>query len=226
MEAFELRAERCALSGERRRGHERSDEPHFSDPCNNAATRGDSSDEARNRRERREPGLTSDDTIRRARDGDARAFETIYRNHHRRVWALARRWESDPDRAADLLQEAFVRVWRALPEFRGDSTLSTWIHTITLRTALDRARSEDRRENRRRVASESVPLEVEPAGGSGVDLERAIAALPDGQRRMLLLHAVEGYRCREIAERMGVATGTVQSQVFRARQKLKEALDR
>lgn len=169
---------------------------------------------------------TTDETIRRARDGDAHAFETIYHDHHRRVWALARRWESDPDRAAELLQETFVRVWRALPEFRGESALSTWIHTITVRTALDRARSEDRRENRRRIAGESAPVEVEPKGASAVDLERALAALPDGQRRMLLLHAVEGYRCREIAERMGVSTGTVQSQVFRARQKLKEALDR
>ena len=58
-----------------------------------------------------------------------------------------------------------------------------------------------------------------------MDLERAITALPDGQRRMLVLHAIEGYRCREIADQMGVSVGTVQSQVFRARRKLKEVLD-
>lgn len=104
--------------------------------------------------------------------------------------------------------------------------MSTWIHTIAVRTALDRTRGDGRRETRRRVAGEAALTEVEPAPGAAVDLERAIAALPDGQRRMFLLHALEGYRCREIAETMGVAVGTVQSQVFRARQKLKEALDR
>lgn len=142
------------------------------------------------------------------------------------MWALASRWESDPDRAADLLQETFVRVWRALPEFRGESALSTWIHTIAVRTAMDRARGEERRETRLQVAGEAAATDVEPVPGTAVDLERAIADLPDGQRRMFLLHAVEGYRCREIAETMGVATGTVQSQVWRAREKLKEALDR
>lgn len=167
-----------------------------------------------------------DETLRRARRGDVDAFETIYREHHRRVWALASRWESDPDRAADLLQETFVRVWRALPDFRGDSALSTWIHTIAVRTALDRARSEERRQERRRMAGASTPERVEPKTGANVDLERAIADLPDRQRRMFVLHAMEGYRCREVAELMGVATGTVQSQVFRARQKLKEALNR
>lgn len=169
--------------------------------------------------------LTIDETVRRARRGDARAFETIYREHHRRVWAVASRWESDPDRAADLLQETFVRVWRALSDFRGDSALSTWIHTIAVRTALDRARSEERRRERRRVAGESMTERVEPTTDANVDLERAIAALPDRQRRMFVLHALEGYRCREVAELMDVATGTVQSQVFRARQKLKEALN-
>ena len=141
------------------------------------------------------------------------------------MWALASRWETDPDRAADLLQETFVEVWRALPGFRGDSALSTWIHAIALRTALDRGRAEARRAAREEVAGRSEPTRSLPAIGTNVDLERAIAALPDGQRRMLVLHAIEGYRCREIAERMGVAVGTVQSQVFRARQKLKEVLD-
>lgn len=168
--------------------------------------------------------MTSEETIRRALSGDARAFETIYRDHHRRVWALASRWEGDPDRAADLLQETFVQVWRALPGFRGDSALSTWIHAIAVRTAIDRDRSEARRSERERAVEDPAPSP--PAIAATMDLDRAIAALPDGQRRMLVLHAIEGYRCREIADRMGVAVGTVQSQVFRARRKLKEVLDR
>lgn len=141
------------------------------------------------------------------------------------MWALASRWEADPDRASDLLQETFVQVWRALPGFRGDSALSTWIHTIALRTAIERARSEERRAGREQAAGTPDSTLIGAASGSNVDLERAIASLPDGQRRMLVLHAIEGYRCREIAERMGVSVGTVQSQVFRARRKLKEVLD-
>lgn len=169
---------------------------------------------------------TSDATIRRAQAGDAQAFQEIYHSYHRRVWALARRWETDAERAEDLLQEAFVSVWRSLPDFRGDSALSTWIHTIVVRTALDRARAEKRREKRELSADHEGPAEVSTLPGGDIDLERAIAALPDGQRQMLLLHSVEGYRCREIAERLGVAVGTVQSQLFRAREKLKEVLDR
>jgi RNA polymerase sigma factor (sigma-70 family) len=169
--------------------------------------------------------LTSEETIRRARSGDPRAFEAIYRDHHRRVWALASRWEGDPDRAADLLQETFVEVWRALPGFRGDSALSTWIHTIALRTAIDRARSRGRRSDHEQGVGSSETSPPTPAFGASLDMERAIAALPDGQRRMLVLHAIEGYRCHEIAERLGVSIGTVQSQVFRARRKLKEVLN-
>lgn len=192
-------------------------------PCNHPSSGGDSSDEGRTRSGRLR--LTSDETTRRARP-DLAVFEGIYREHHRRVWALASRWERDPQRAEELLQEVFVRVWRALPDFRGESTLATWIHAIALRTALDRARSDRRREERERAAVETEPSKVEPRPGEAIDLERAIAALPDGQRRMFILHAIEGYRCREIADRMGVAVGTVQSQIFRAREKLKEVLER
>lgn len=170
--------------------------------------------------------LTSGESSRHTGRRDLPAFEAVYRDHHRRVWAFASRWERDTDRAEELLQEVFVRVWRALPDFRGESALATWIHSIAVRTALDGARRGRRREERERTAVEDQPVAAEPRHAEAVDLERAIAALPDGQRRMFLLHAVEGYRCREIAERMGVATGTVQSQVFRAREKLKEVLER
>ena len=170
--------------------------------------------------------LTSDETSHRTGHGDLRAFEAVYRDHFRRVWAFASRWERDADRAEDLLQEVFIRVWRALPDFRGESALGTWVHSIAVRTAIDRARGDRRREERERSAVADESAAVEPRPGAAVDLERAIAALPDGQRRMFILHAIEGYRCREIADRMGVATGTVQSQVFRARQKLKEVLER
>jgi RNA polymerase sigma-70 factor (ECF subfamily) len=163
---------------------------------------------------------------RRADPSDLEAFEAVYRDHHRRVWALASRWERDARSAEELLQDVFVRVWRALPDFRGESALSTWIHSIAVRTAMDRARHDRRREGRERAAGADRPVAAEPVAAEAVDLERAIAALPDGQRRMFILHAIEGYRCREIADRMGVATGTVQSQVFRAREKLKEVLER
>jgi RNA polymerase sigma-70 factor (ECF subfamily) len=163
---------------------------------------------------------------RRADPGDLQAFEVVYRDHHRRVWAFASRWERDERRAEELLQDVFVQVWRALPDFRGESALSTWIHSIAVRTAMDRARHDRRREGRERAAGADRPAAAEPVAAEAVDLERAIAALPDGQRRMFILHAIEGYRCREIADRMGVTTGTVQSQVFRAREKLREVLER
>lgn len=168
-----------------------------------------------------------DPLVERARQGDTAAFESLYRAHYRRVYAVALRFARDRDRAEEIAQDAFVRAWRALPSFNGDSRLSTWLHSVAVHAALDRVRGQARREARIEpgVDLDRYAAEVGRAmPGADLDLERAIAALPDGAREVVILHYIEGYPCAEIAERLGIVEGTVKSQLHRARKLLKEAM--
>jgi RNA polymerase sigma-70 factor (ECF subfamily) len=154
-------------------------------------------------------------------------FETIYREHHRRVYAIALRFARDPQGAEEIVQDAFVRAWRSLPSFNGNSRLSTWLHSVAVNAALDGVRKRSRREAM--IASEP---DIDRYAGelarampeADLDLERAVASLPDGAREVVILHYMEGYPCAEIAKRLGVVEGTVKSQLHRARKLLKEAL--
>lgn len=168
----------------------------------------------------------------RARAGDTAAFETIYRREAGRVYALALRLTGDTTRAADVVQDVFVQAWSRLGAFRGDAALSSWLHRITVNVVLMSARAERRRTRRVALAGdeedgdtiESVvpPPDVE----QGIDLERAIARLPAGARRVFVLHDVQGYRHEEIARMTGSAEGTLRAQLHRARRLLMDALKR
>ena len=154
-------------------------------------------------------------------------FESIYREHYRRVYAIALRFARDAEGAEEIVQDAFIRVWRSLPSFNGNSRLSTWLHSVAVNTALDRLRQRSRSEARidRGVDLDHYATEVGRAmPAADIDLERAVAALPNGAREVVILHYFEGFPCAQIAERLGVVEGTVKSQLHRARQLLKEAL--
>lgn len=168
--------------------------------------------------------------VERARAGDVGAFERVYRLHADRVFAVCVRFAGDRREAEELAQDAWVRAWERLDGFRGDASFGTWMHRLTVNLVLDRRRADARW--RRRL----VPLEAEhgerseatnaPPPGARLDLERAMGALPEGARLVFLLHEVEGYKHREIAERLGVAVGTVKAQLHRARRLLQGALER
>ena len=159
---------------------------------------------------------------------DPRAeFEALYREHHRRVYAIALRFARDADRAEEIVQDAFVRVWRSLPSFNGNSRLSTWVHSVAVNAALDGVRARSRREARIEpgIDPDRFAAEVGRAmPDADLDLERAIAALPPGVRRAFVLHEVEGYTHEEVAGMTGLATGTLRAQLHRARQLLIRAL--
>jgi len=168
----------------------------------------------------------SDDTLRRARAGDLQAFEQLHRGLVGRVYALCLRMTADPARAQDHTQETFVRAWRALGTYRGETGISAWLRRIAINVVLG-----DRRTQGRRIQERSLdgPHAVEypthaPAPGSGIDLERAVSGLPARAREVFVLHDVEGYRHEEIAELLGVSAGTSKSQLHRARKLLREAL--
>lgn len=178
---------------------------------------------------RNRPAAAVNDLVGRAQAGDEDAFATLYRTHVGRVHALCLRMAGDAHVAADLTQDVFVRAWEALPTFRGESALGSWLHRLAVNVFLGSRRSSGRREKRVFIAAEPGLLERPQEGGSpglAMDLEQAIAALPERARLVFVLHDVEGYQHGEIAAMAGIAAGTSKAQLFRARRLLREALER
>ena len=174
--------------------------------------------------------LSEDELVDHARRGDVDAFEQLYRVHSGRVFALCLRLVGDQVEARELVQDVFVRAWEALPRFRADASLTTWLHRIAVNAMLERRRGERRRTSRVSLVDDEedgdLPGAAVPAPdvGSAIDLERAIASLPPGVRRAFVLHDVEGYTHEEIATMTGLASGTLRAQLHRARQLLIRAL--
>lgn len=176
-----------------------------------------------------EPRPPSDTDVSRAARGDVEAFERLYRAHAGRVMALALRLTGDRQAADELLQDAFVRAWEALGDFRGQSAFGTWMHRVTVNCFLQRVRGESRRGAHEEATADAdlIPFPATVSDpGDRMDLERAIARLPAGARTAFVLHDIEGYRHEEIAAMSGIAAATVRAQLHRARRLLMEALNR
>lgn len=165
--------------------------------------------------------------IERARKGDARAFERLYREHVGRVNGLCLRLTRNADLAADCTQEAFIKAWKALPKFASRASFSTWLHRIAVNTVLERRRSPREREESLDEVSElaetewtlDTPLEES-------ELEAAIESLPPGARDVLVLCGIYGYEHNEAAKMLGIAVGTCKAQLHRARALLRERIER
>jgi RNA polymerase sigma-70 factor (ECF subfamily) len=167
--------------------------------------------------------------VQAAQDGDETAFRALYDLTVDRVYALCLRLAADQAKAEELTQDVFVRAWEKLSSFRGESAFSTWLHRLAVNVVLTERRTTGRREKRVLPSGELEELErpVTPTHpGTGMDLERAIAALPPGARAVFVLHDIEGYQHEEIAEMSGLAAGTSKAQLFRARRLLREMLER
>lgn len=165
--------------------------------------------------------------VRAAQQGDLVAFERLYRDNERKVFGLCFRLSSDPSLAEELTQEVFVRAWRKLSSFRGDSAFSSWLYPLTVNVALSERRSRKRRDARIVATEDPASLERAPrvpAPEAGFDLQKAMAALPPGARAVFVLHDVEGRTHEEIATLLGLAAGTSKAQLHRARRLLREAL--
>lgn len=165
--------------------------------------------------------------VRQAQQGDLVAFERLYRDNERKVFGLCFRLSSDPALAEELTQEVFVRAWRKLSSFRGESAFSSWLYPLTVNVALSERRSRKRRDARIVATEDPASLERAPrtpAPEAGFDLEKAMAALPPGARAVFVLHDVEGRTHEEIASLLGLAAGTSKAQLHRARRLLREAL--
>lgn len=165
--------------------------------------------------------------VRSAAAGDPVAQRALYDRHVDRVYRLAHRMTGDADMAADVTQDAFIRAFERLSEFRQESAFGTWLHRIAVTTALVAIRTRKRRDRRY--------LSLEDAGDVGHDephgevllrehLHRAIDGLADGYRTVFVMYELEGYTHQEIANTLGVAVATSKGQLFRAKARLREAL--
>jgi RNA polymerase sigma-70 factor (ECF subfamily) len=182
-----------------------------------------------------ETTLTESEALRRARDGDAVAFEWLYHLHLPRVYALCLRMAKNPTQAEDLTQETFLAVFRGIRHFRGQSAFTTWLHRVTRNTVLMFFRKKRLKE----VSLEEIAERQKEDGSlrewgkpdlhleSIADrllLQSAIAKLSATLRKTLLLHVVHGYGHEEIAGLLGKAPGTSKSRVHKARLRMRETL--
>ncbi len=164
--------------------------------------------------------------IARAVAGDEAAMRALYDAQVDRVFGLAYRLAGDRDLAEDFAQEAFLRAFDRLADFRGEAAFSSWLHAVTVSVAINGLRKLGRR-RRHEVAWDGRALPELPAAG---DLEvkrwlqRAIDELPDDLRALVLLHYVEGHRHREIAELLGIPEGTSKARLARARELMRRAI--
>lgn len=178
------------------------------------------------------------EALRRAQQGDADAFESLYRHHSPRVYALCLRMVKNAAHAEDLTQETFLAVFRGIRDFRGQSAFSTWLHRVTRNTVLMGFR-------KRRVQETSLDEIIDPESAAprahlelGVSdarlegtadrmlLRSAVDRLSRGFRATLLLHDLHGYEHSEVAAILGCATGTSKSQLHKARLRVRQMLRR
>ena len=181
--------------------------------------------------------LNEAEAIQRAQAGDPAAYEYLYRLHSRRVYTLCLRMVSDTAEAEDLTQEAFLLLFRKIHTFRCESAFSTWLHRLTVNLVLMRLR----KKKLPVVSIEAIPDphdETAPPRSlelgapdrilegaiDRVNLERCIQSLPAGFRKVFVLHDIQGYRHREIANLLGRSVGDSKSQLHKARKRLRESL--
>jgi RNA polymerase sigma-70 factor (ECF subfamily) len=166
-------------------------------------------------------------TIRRAIDGDESAMRTLWVEHAPRIDAVVRRLVGgDADQAADIAQEVWIQIFRALPSWRGDSQFSTWAHRIAVNRTLNALRSVRRLAKLEVVMDDdTVSVEDDPDRTFlAQSIDEAVQKLSPGARSVFVLHDVEGYTHEEIAKELGITSGGSKSQLFKARAKLRRLL--
>lgn len=172
--------------------------------------------------------MSDAEIVARCQAGDAEAFGALYRQHAPRIYSLACRLAGSAEDGEDLLQEIFLQAYRKLGSFKGEAALGTWLYRLAVNHCLDVVRS---RNAKTRKLTDTLDHEssFEPAAPrqtplARIDLERALARLPDGCREAFVLHDVEGFDHKEVGRLLGIAEGTSKSQVFKARMKLRSML--
>lgn len=174
------------------------------------------------------------EAIEKARNGDVTGYESLYHLHRRRVYSLCLRFTGNVSDAEDLAQEVFLQVYRKISTFRGDAKFGSWLHRVAVNLALMRFRRRRPREislntpQTLKPGSPQLPVRDQFSARSflveRVALTRALDNLTRARRSVVLLHDVDGFTHSEVAERLGVATGTSKSQLHKAHVELRGIL--
>lgn len=168
--------------------------------------------------------MTDNEIIADVLRGEVRAERQLYDAHVDRIYRLAYRMSGDETLARDFTQDTFIRAFERLAEFRGDSSLATWLHSIAVSVILNGLKKV-RRIHGREIGGDTLPEVTVTAREAEPDLKqrlrRAIDGLPEGYRTVFVLHDVEGYTHEEIATQLGIQSGTSKAQLSRARAKLR-----
>jgi RNA polymerase sigma-70 factor, ECF subfamily len=171
--------------------------------------------------------------VERVRQGDQRAFGLLVEKYQRKLMRLLSRMVRDPHEIEDIAQEAFIKAYRALPQFRGDAAFYTWLYRIAVNTAKnylssrgrsmptvsDQAMNDEDEPDERLVAQDISTPETELLSKQvAIAVNQAVDALPEELRQAITLREIEGLSYEEIAETMACPIGTVRSRIFRARE--------
>ncbi|MEM9919420.1 MAG: RNA polymerase sigma factor [Bacteroidota bacterium] len=165
------------------------------------------------------PTMTDIELIESCIANDRLAQKRLYERYKNAMFTIAYRITGDFESASDVLQDAFINVFRGLKQFRKESTLGAWIKTIVVRTAL---KSIKKRVHFEPIENQNINSFVD--WGHHLDaeyLEKAITALPEGYRAVFVLIEVEGYSHKEVADMMSISVGTSKSQLFYAKKRLR-----
>lgn len=223
------------LDGEQQNGFELPDLPERPLPGRVNSP----SHEASNREARRREAEEDRELIQRAQAGDKGAFRSLVERHQRRAFAIAMGLVRDENDARELVQDAFLRVYKGLNSFQGSSSFFTWLYRIVTNLAIDLMRKPGRRDaellDGQAIDEDACfPLISKIDGSDPVDVLRrqeiaariqaALEELPPYHRGVILMREVEGMSYEEMAQAMGVSKGTIMSRLFHARQKLQRAL--
>jgi RNA polymerase sigma-70 factor (ECF subfamily) len=174
---------------------------------------------------------TDKQLVKRVQKGDKGAFDLLVLKYQHKIVNLVMRYVRDPDQALDITQEAFIKAYRALPNFRGDSAFYTWMYRIAVNTAKNHLAAQRRRpmdieldlqdpeqyDLHAKLKETDTPEGVTLSRELQETVEKAIAALPDDLRTAIILRELDGMSYEEIAQTMDCPVGTVRSRIFRAR---------
>jgi RNA polymerase sigma-70 factor (ECF subfamily) len=166
--------------------------------------------------------------VRAAAAGDSDAFEKLYQQHYKRVYAICLRMLGNPAQAEDITQEVFLLVYRKLDSFRGESAFTTWLHRLAVNQVLMYLRKRGIKLEQTVDDEQLLQLQSERRVSvvDRIALEKAISELPPGYRTVFVLHDVEGFEHLEISRMLGISIGTSKSQLHKARMRLRDLLSK
>ena len=172
------------------------------------------------------PSVT--EVVNRCRNGSRSSFRELYELYKDRMYSLCVRMLGNTEDAEDALQETFVRVFRSLGSFRGESSFHTWLYRIATNTCIEHLRKRKREYSDECLDDPdqeiTIPYDPEHTDDLKLFIEQALEKLPNGCRSVFILHAVEGFKHREIAEMLDITEGTSKSQLSLAKEHLRKQL--